>query len=155
MTKEADELAAMDLTGLSDGGLAEETDSRKRTYDRWKAAYWRDCIPFAHGMRLFGQIYNDVMKPDDPFEFMELLRGGQLVSLKRNQKLEELASWIRRHPHLADRLRYGEPRDWNPEFRAAFDALCEEFGDLAWGQARFIQDPRGIIDLVIQMASRP
>lgn len=64
--------------------------------------YKQDCIPFAHGMRLFGKIYNDIMKPEDPFQFTALLAGSKMVSVRRNQMLEDLAELIRKDPSNKD-----------------------------------------------------
>lgn len=50
----------------------------------WYKVYWEVFIPMAHGARLFGQIYNDNIKPEDPYEFMILLSGTDMLSIKRN-----------------------------------------------------------------------
>ena len=73
-------MSLMDLSALSDSALAQEIRRRRQIHKEWLEMYRRDCIPFAHGMRLFGKIYNDLMKPEDPFQFMALfgrLRHGQ------------------------------------------------------------------------------
>ena len=76
MEKAALEMSRLDLADLSDAALAREIRRRREIYEKWRQAYWDDCIPFAHGMRLFGRIYNDLVKPQDPFQFMALLEGG-------------------------------------------------------------------------------
>jgi pyruvate,water dikinase len=53
--------------------------------------YWADFIPFAHGARLFGQVYNERVKPKDPYEFVDLLETSEIKSLERNRRLEALA----------------------------------------------------------------
>ena len=58
---------------------------------RWANIYWDEFIPFAHGVRLFGQVYNDIVHPDDPYEFIDLLTQTQMASLERNKMLEEMA----------------------------------------------------------------
>ncbi len=60
--------------------------------------YFADFVPFVHGMRLFGLIYNDTVKPQNPYEFMDLLGGSPLASLERNRMLDEMASMIRNKP---------------------------------------------------------
>jgi pyruvate,water dikinase len=45
----------------------------------------------AHGIRLFGEFYNDQLLPSDPFEFLDLLRGGELRAVERNRRLTALA----------------------------------------------------------------
>jgi pyruvate,water dikinase len=106
-------------------------------------------------MRLFGQLYNDLLQPRDPFEFMDLLVGAQMVSTARNQMLEVLASYIREDRRLEACLRQKGLDHCDASFREAFDAICDKFGDLSWGEARFGQDSRKILDLLLEMASRP
>jgi len=79
---------------LSNGDLAQEIRNRKEKVDYWTSVYWEECIPFAHGVRLFGQFYNDTLRPDDPFEFIDLLQDTQLESMKRNALLADIARQI-------------------------------------------------------------
>ncbi|MDD5727050.1 MAG: PEP/pyruvate-binding domain-containing protein [Victivallales bacterium] len=74
--------------------LLDRAVERMHEYRRWLQAYGEYCIPFAHGTRLFGEIYNTAVKPEDPYEFVELLRTGKLLSLQRNRKLIGLAKRI-------------------------------------------------------------
>ena len=101
------ELAETDLEELSDKELQEEIVKRKQIKEHWLDIYWEEFIPFAHGMRLFGKFYNDVMKPRDPFEFIEVLRPENLESLKRNQLLDEIAEIIRKNPEIRDPVSQG------------------------------------------------
>ena len=73
MKRAAKDLAKKNLTTLSHGELAEEIKKRRKINQNWVDVYWEEFIPFAHGIRLFGQFYNDAVQPDDPFEFMNLL----------------------------------------------------------------------------------
>jgi len=155
MEEEASQLARRHISELSDAELADEIAYRKGIYERWSGVYKRDCIPFAHGMRLFGQVYNDVMHPTNPFEFMDLLVGAKMVSIERNQMLENMASWIRRDPHLGACLQQNKLEDCDVEFRAAFNAFTEKFAGLTWGEARFGQDSHGLLQFLLEMASRP
>ena len=59
----------------------------RATYDRWVDIYWQEFIPLAHGIRLFGQFYNEVVRPEDPYEFMDLLASTAMLSTRRNQAL--------------------------------------------------------------------
>jgi len=155
MEQEASQLARRGISGISDAELADEIEYRKGIHEKWLDIYKRDCIPFAHGMRLFGQVYNDVMHPKDPFEFMELLVGATMVSIERNEMLEDLASWIRREPELAACLKQNRLDECDSSFQEAFDAMSKRFGDLTWGEALFGQDSRQLLDFIIEMASRP
>lgn len=95
MEEAAKSLEAVSLRGLSDDELAVEIQRRQAVFSKWRDVYWDKCIPFAHGFRLFGQFYNDEIRPEDPYEFVSLLSGGDMVSLKRNRRLMELASMLR------------------------------------------------------------
>ena len=63
MIEDADRLSRLDLIKLSDRQLASEIRRRKEIYDGWVETYYKEFIPFAHGMRLFGHFYNDTVKP--------------------------------------------------------------------------------------------
>ena len=104
MEEEAARWAGLSLKSLSDEALAGEIGSRRERLDHWNGVYYRDCIPLAHGMRLFGQFYNDSRRPADPYEFIELLRPDRLTGLDRNRALEELAGMIRQDVSLKEYL---------------------------------------------------
>jgi pyruvate,water dikinase len=156
MTEDADRLAGVDCTALSDAQLADEIARRRDIRERWVSVYWSDFIPFAHGMRLFGQFYNNRVKPEDPYEFMDLLGRGSLKSLERNRQLEEMALMIRQDASLDLSLReYTIAED--SDFRKKLDAFIRQFGDLSCSigeQTQCLQGPQGIIRILLTMASR-
>ena len=154
MEEEASQLAQRGISGISDVQLADEIEYRQGIHERWLDIYKRDCIPFAHGMRLFGQVYNDVMRPKDPFEFMDLLVGAKMVSIERNQMLEDLASWIRQEPELVACLKGNRLEECDASFQEAFDAMSKRFGDLTWSEGQFGQYSGQVVDFIIEMASR-
>ena len=117
MTAAADRLAATSLEGLDDGGLLAALRERKAAHERAVDVYTTDFIPFAHGVRLFGAAYNDVLRPEDPYEFADLLTATPMLSLRRNAALERVAA----------RLRGGEEE---AAARAAEEFLAE-FADAA------------------------
>ncbi|MFO7811517.1 MAG: PEP/pyruvate-binding domain-containing protein [Pelovirga sp.] len=92
MEEVAARFARVELTNLSDTMLEEEFRHRLQQLHYWEETYRHDCIPMAHGIRLFGEFYNDVLQPQEPFEFLELLRGGELRALMRNRRMADLAS---------------------------------------------------------------
>lgn len=94
MEAEADSMATTDLSALSDDDLALELTRRGEALTRWEEIYYQDFIPLAHGVRLFAQVYNDKVRPADPYEFVDLLAGTGLLSVSRNDALQELASRI-------------------------------------------------------------
>jgi pyruvate,water dikinase len=94
MDEEADQLCHSDLSAMSDRELVEEVRLRKQIHQKWTTVYWDEFIPMAHGIRLFGQVYNDVIRPEDPYEFLRLLTSSGMLSVERNRKLMEKASQI-------------------------------------------------------------
>ena len=123
MEAEADTLASMDLENLKDHELGDEIESRLNIYRKWKDIYWRDFIPFAHGMRLFGQFYNDAVQPEDPFEFVSLLETSELKSIQRNQSLEAMAEEVRRNPSIKKNLESGRITTIESDFAKKNDAF--------------------------------
>lgn len=133
MVRVARELSEQDLRGLDDAELTAEIRRRWEINQQWVDIYWAEFIPFAHGVRLFGRIYNDVVGPEDPFEFVELLTDSGMVSMTRNRSLERLATQVRRHPPLADLLQ-GEAFERLPQdFAAELRIFLDQFGDLSCG----------------------
>jgi phosphoenolpyruvate synthase/pyruvate phosphate dikinase len=155
MEEDAHEMSLMDLSLLSDSALAQEIGRRRQIYEEWLEIYRRDCIPFAHGMRLFGKVYNDLMKPEDPFQFMTLLAGQEMVSVRRNQMLEDLAELIKKDPSNESCILAGRENDCRPEVRQALERILDQFGDMAWEKERLGRDRGRLLGLVLQMTSRP
>ena len=93
-------------------------------YKKWQGIYRDDFIPLAHGIRLFGMVYNDAVRPSDPFEFMDLLGATAMVSLERNRALEDLASTVRIDASLRDALGRGViPESFSERFEAFIDEV--------------------------------
>jgi pyruvate,water dikinase len=153
MEAEAAKWAEADPSRLSDVDLAGEIEHRSRSYDKWLEIYRRDCIPFAHGMRLFGQVYNDIMQPRDSFEFVSLLEGAAMVSTRRNRMLEDLAARIRADPELAACLKTNKVENCDPKFIEALDAFWDQYGDTSWGDSRLSRYSSQIAALLLEMAS--
>lgn len=157
MTAAADGLQREELASLSDMELAQAIRRRQEIHNHWVAVYWRDFIPFAHGMRLFGQLYNDALRPQDPYEFMTLLAGAPLVSLERNRSLMALAARVRQEVGLAESISQGQLTALPPDFKKALDNFLQAYGDLACpvtgGQCQ--QGPEAILRLVVEMAAHP
>jgi pyruvate,water dikinase len=107
LIREGEALAAVPPRGLDDADLAGEVERRAALFAHWHDVYWEEFIPFAHGARLFGQVYNDALRPDDPHEFISLLTGADLASLQRNQRLTEAAALLREDPAQTEALLSG------------------------------------------------
>ena len=155
MELEAKCFAQKDLFKLSDSELAQELASRQQAHDRWEDIYWSEFIPLAHGIRLFGQVYNDAVRPSDPYEFMDLLGATEMVSLERNRRLENMAAMIREDSKLANglsNLSYPQP---DHPFSMALEVFTDKFGDLSCSEELCTQGDDAIVRLLLQMASRP
>jgi pyruvate,water dikinase len=151
MISAADEMAARDLTGLAEQELRSEIIGRVDVYNSWVAVYWKDLIPFAHGIRLFGIAYNDALRPNDPYEFMNLLAGTGMEGVERNRMLREMAALARSAPYPAENLRAGLAYD--RRFQDLLLRFMARFGDLSCGTKQCSQGPDSIIELVIELAS--
>ena len=142
MDREAAELAKQDVAGLSNEELAGEIQRRIEIHEKWTGVYWDDFIPFAHGARLFGQVYNDTMRPDDPYEFVDLLKATRMASLERNRALVKMAVYLRAHPK--------EVKQPSDSFERKLDQFVQQFDDLCGGAAR---DRKAVLGLLREMAS--
>ena len=100
-----DRLAAEQLEGLNDAELADRIEARQALLDRWKRIYWDEFIPFAHGVRYLGLYYNDAVHPQDPYEFVGLLRGEDMLAAQRDRSLRALAWQVQESPALEQALR--------------------------------------------------
>jgi pyruvate,water dikinase len=154
MTEEAGEMAQIPISSLSNPELAAEIERRLAIGKKWDEQYKEYCIPFAHGMRLFGQVYNDHVKPGNPFEFIDLLGGADMISVRRNRMMEGLVARIRKDRRLAESLKRGRREDMAPAFLRDLESFLEKFGDQSWSKARFDQDPKALFTLLRNMALR-
>ncbi|MFC1813116.1 PEP/pyruvate-binding domain-containing protein [Thermodesulfobacteriota bacterium] len=158
MIKTAKDLAGQDITVLSDRELADEVRRRWKINQHWVDTYGEEFIPYAHGVRLFGQYYNDAMRPDDPYEFMNLLTQTKMASLERNQLIQDLAAIIRQDRQLFERLKAGEPLNLDSEFGEKVNQFVEKFGDLSCavtGGTECATDTRPLLKLLLEMAINP
>ena len=142
-----------DLTTLDASEVADEIERRQAAHDKWVDIYWRDFIPLAHGIRLFGQFYNDVVRPEDPYEFMELLAATPLLSVRRSDELARLASMVRESPDRRARLESGEPTD--PVFDGELEKFQREFGDAVFADQQCFGDRTQLVRLVLSLAEAP
>lgn len=110
-----------ELLGRTD--FLQELKKRGESYDKWTKIYWDEFIPFAHGIRQFGTFYNDLIKPEEAYEFVDLLKTESLLAKKRNQKMGDLAAKLQLYPELKDALK--EMLGCKYKGEALFDALVE------------------------------
>ena len=154
----AQEMAEIEIVALSDDALAQEIKQRWQINHKWVNVYWEDFIPFAHGVRLFGQVYNDVMHPEDAYEFIDLLTQTEMASIERNRMLEGLADRIRRDPQLAEQLELGDHTKIDQNFLADLETFIQKFGDLSCsvtGGTQCVQDTMPLFQILLEMANHP
>jgi phosphoenolpyruvate synthase/pyruvate phosphate dikinase len=155
MASEAKRLDDYDLEQLSDHELALEIDRRRVIYQHWHDVYWDEFIPFAHGVRLFGEFYNDTLNPFNPAEFILLLNSSDMISVKRNQQLAELAAEVKQNPELKATLESeGYFAAVCEPFIQRLDAFLEEFSGLAWGAEICFSSRNRTIKHIVQLASK-
>ena len=155
MIREASRLSETDPESLSDRDLADEIERRGEVHSKWLNTYQTEFIPFAHGVRLFGQFYNDTMKPEDPYEFMDLLVDTGLASIQRNRMLEEMADLLRKDAKLAEGFRKQHEVPETEPFFTLLDAYLQRYGGLTPAGSQGDTAREEIILLVTEMATHP
>ncbi len=158
MMAAAEKMGAIDLENMPDQVLADEIQKRLEINHKWVNIYWADFIPYAHGVRLFGQVYNDAVRPDDPYEFMDLLTSTQMASMERNKMLMDLAGIIRSDGNLAEKLKQGSDTGLDITFTTLIDEFIEKFGDLSCavtGGKNCVLGTGPLYRLLLEMAKYP
>ena len=160
-------LAAEAIEGYDDRALAAVIEERHAAVETWRQIYIDDFIPFAHGVRQLAIYYNDAVQPDDPYEFVGLLKGQQMVASRRNRALQELAGRVRGDEALCEGLLQAAERGWQDALRtvqalpggasfvAAFEKLQTEFMDMAYGGERLSDHPDLLLQTVLELVRSP
>ncbi|QLC49885.1 hypothetical protein HWN40_06295 [Methanolobus zinderi] len=147
MISDAKLLQSINPALMDDNKLAEEIIRRKKLYEEWNKRYTDEFIPFAHGMRLFGQVYNDRVKPSNPYEFMDLLSGSEMLSIKRNEGINRLAGILRNDASLMDKAKNGVVEG---DFAEGLEKLFRDFGHSGIFKTR-----KDLLGHIIKLASNP
>jgi len=147
MISDANAMKSIKLENMDNIGLAREIMRRKELHEMWEKRYKDEFIPFAHGMRLFGQVYNDVVKPDNPYEFMDLLSGAGLLSIKRNEQLNRLAGMLRNDASLMNNAK-------NNLIEGNFKDDFEDFFE-NYGHSGIFKSREELLKLIMELASNP
>jgi phosphohistidine swiveling domain-containing protein len=160
---EGERLAAENLAACGDAELAEAIEARLDAVDRWRRVYEESFIPFAHGVRRLGQYYNDAVRPQDPYEFVGLLRGERMLALERNRILADLAAHTRRHPELLAVLTGpGDPDrriaaavtvDGGPAFVRAFEEFVARFMEIGYKGERLGSRADAALAAILELAA--
>jgi phosphohistidine swiveling domain-containing protein len=171
LEREGERLAREALGGYDDGQLAAAIEERFAAVQAWRQIYLDEFIPFAHGVRQLGTYYNDAVRPEDPYEFVGLLRGERMVVSERNQALGNLARRAQEYETLADAIRQlvsgadlPDKSSWQEAqvelrrfpggdvFVSEFEELLKGYMDVAYGDDRLADHPGSILETVLEMA---
>ncbi len=147
MIRDAKAMLTIEFRDMENPGLAREIIRRKELYEYWKQRYADELIPFAHGMRLFGQLYNDMLRPSNPYEFVDLLAGSGLLSIKRNEELNRLAEILRRDDSLMERAINNSIEG---DFMKEVKLFLENFG-----HSDIYKDEKELLKLIAELAASP
>ena len=148
MIKETDLLSKKKLTQLTDKELKKEIKVRKQTFDKWNNIYWDEFIPFGHGVRLFGEIYNNRLIPADPYEFIDLITSDDLKSVERNKMLENLAIQVQKNPNLLSKKDYDDSHQIT-------DIFLEKFEQLSCDINQCRDERETLMHVIREMAKKP
>jgi len=164
LEREGIELSKESPDGISRTQLAQKIKERAKIYFKWKDIYWNEFIPFAHGIRNFGTFYNDLVKPDDPYEFMEILKSNELIASKRNRELLGLAKVLNENPDLKNRISAivslkGKKLMRNllqidDEFRDKFVNLLDTYMDVSYDKKSMNEYPEVILGNIIKLSNQ-
>lgn len=151
MEKDALAMSRQTLTNLSDTQLVKEFHDRCQVLGKWLDAYKEKCIPMAHGIRLFGQFYNDYLRPSDPYEFLDLLRNEDLLAIRRNQDILTIVEELRHDRKLFERLKQGQPIPPESVVAKKISSFKEEFSGIQW----VFQDGYDFLQWLMKLAEGP
>jgi pyruvate,water dikinase len=153
------------VEGFEDSALAAAIQERHAAVEKWRQIYLEDFIPFAHGVRQLGTYYNDAVQPDDPYEFVDLLRGERLLASRRNQSMQALATQVRHDRLLRDTLSRAASEGWQDadalsmqalpggaSFVQGFTKLQGEYMDVAYAGERLSNHPDLLLQTILEMA---
>ncbi|MBP1910202.1 PEP/pyruvate-binding domain-containing protein [Methanolobus bombayensis] len=146
MIEDAKSIKEEHLENLNDSEISDLIDYRRKVFLKWESIYRKDFIPFAHGMRLFGDVYNKKIKPSDPYEFMHLLVNSNLLSIQRNRQLTKLATMVKEDKDLRKNI---EKRILEGNFEKELDKFVELFG-----KSSYVQDKNQLLKLIIELSEK-
>jgi pyruvate,water dikinase len=171
LESEGARLASHDLAACADAELAAALRERAESLRRGKDIYWDEFIPLAHGVRQLGRYYADAVRPDDPYEFVGLLKSVDMLASRRNQAMADLAERLRGNARLVQAvsdarvaLADADATMWRemleplrelpsgPGFLDAFDALAAGFMDVMYGTERLLDRPDLLLHTLLELA---
>jgi phosphohistidine swiveling domain-containing protein len=165
-------LATEAIESYTDKRLADAITERQAVLKKWEKIYWDAFIPLAHGVRQLGLYYNDAVHPEDPYEFVGLLKGKDMMAQQRNQALADLASQVWENTALQNILRdvmsakTHQNADFWPatrqqiekvpgghHFAENLETLLTNFMDVAYENERLSDRPDQVLSIVLEMAT--
>ncbi|WP_320047933.1 PEP/pyruvate-binding domain-containing protein [uncultured Ilyobacter sp.] len=152
MEKAAAYMKDMDISSMDNISLSKEILRRSDLYEKWHNIYWEELIPFAHGVRLFGKIYNDAVKPTDPYEFTELLRSNNMMSVTRNRSFLFLIKKVKDDPVLHEKLKNKIFDDTSLDFFQALDLFMQHHGNSSYKGDSLLTNRKDVLRLILNMA---
>lgn len=164
LKEEGERFAAENLQDLNNCELAETLANRAQADIFWKKIYIDEFIPFAHGVRRFGVFYNDHINPDDPFEFLDLLKGESMIAFKRNSHLLTMAEKVKNSNILQDIIHKIVSQKTEqclyeslllktpggPEFLSDFEAFVKQYMDVLYAGESLAKNPLSILKTILE-----
>jgi pyruvate,water dikinase len=162
--------AAERLELLDNQQLADAIEKRSQSLAKWKKIYWDEFIPFAHGVRRLATYYNDAVQPDDPYEFVGLLRDQPLLAAQRNSVISELAQQLGSNNAVRTAIeellaKHANSIQWSTfrdellergvaaeEFVQRFDDLHERFLDVTYDDERLRDRPGLLLSNLVELS---
>ena len=170
---EGEAFASDELELLEDRQLADAIEERSAAIAKWKQIYWDDFIPFAHGVRRLATYYNDAVQPQDPYEFVGLLRDQPLVARQRDYAIGQLAQQLAENDLLrsavegllaesAGSLHWAGFRDQlirlndgAGQFVCDYEEMNERFLDIVYDNERLHDQAESMLHNLIELSRRP
>ncbi len=166
-----DRFTAESIEEYDDDRLAAAIEERLQALQQWRKIYKDDFIPFAHGVRRLATYYNDAVHPEDPYEFLGLVQGEEMIAAQRNRRLRDLAGRVRRSrelsealdsiaasgaedPHVVQRRVVEQTRSLEgaAAFWRDFESLRSGFMNVAYGDERLEERPDLIAGTIVELA---
>jgi pyruvate,water dikinase len=159
--------AAEPVEEMEDPHLAIAIEERHTALEKWRQVYLDDFIPFAHGVRQLGIYYNDAVRPADPYEFVDLLGGQQMLASQRNDALRALGRQVQSNNELRAAISDLAPQDGQLDidelmmvpggeaFVQGFRRLAAEDMDVAYGGERLSSLSHHLLRTVLELAESP
>ena len=155
---------------LEESNFLEELKHRGERYKYWLDVYWSDFIPLAHGIRNFGVFYNDLLAPNDPYEFVNLLKTQSLLAYERNNKIKQLSKDLIELPTLRKLLKEKLDTgcsgkllldvlntftlDKEVMFRDSFLTLLNSEMDVLYDNVNLENSPEVILGVIIRLSEK-